>query len=129
MKRLIDREKYNRALTGCSIPGDNGIFERGFNTGLNVAWNLLSVMPDELPEMKATVTIASHEPAVFGEWYKPEKLPEYGKLVLVEPETGKTCTGYAKRYDNSNRWYDHVGNGINPKRWCELPIQEEGLPF
>lgn len=132
MKRtLTEKETLSQALINClTVEYNAGSFERGFNTGLRVAQNLLSAAPETLVgELKATVEIASHEPAVFGEWYKPEKLPEYGKLVLVEPETGKTCTGYVKRYDNSNRWYDHLGNGINPKRWCELPVQEEGLPF
>lgn len=130
MKRLIDGEKYNRALTSCSIPGENGIFERGFNAGLNVAWNLLSVMPDELPEMKATVTVASHEPAVFGEWYKPEeKNPETGKDVLVELENDHGVMAVWHYNEVSKAWFEAV-SGIKRSapiaRWCYLP---EGLPF
>ena len=127
MKRLINGETYNRALTGCSIPDDNGTFERGFNAGLNVAWNLLSVMPDELPEMKATVTIASHEPAVFGEWYKPDECkPDAGRVVLAEFVSGGMFLVF---FDKMNDVWRHNTSGENTApiaRWCYLP---EGLPF
>lgn len=123
--KVADYENVQRALMSVTTEEiDAGAFERGYNAGIGVAMEMLGFAKAAISNEPEE----AEEPAEFGVWHKPARMrPKYGEIVLVEPESGHTCTGYVHRYDNCDRWYDHVGNGINPKRWCYLPIQiQEG---